>query len=722
MTGFPVQGRENGSRIHLCEAQSVRSALFVSLITLSALAVAQTQPDPLAEDFPVVLTPTRLRQSLQHVPASVTIISAEMLRSFGILSVPEALRLVPGMAITRASGGDWRINYHGGNVLTPHRMNIMIDGISAYQPAFGRVDWDHLPVIMEDIERFEVTRGTDSPTYGPNSYLAVINIITKHPQDVERATVSVTTGSSGFGSVSGRVGMSFGSTNLRLSVSHDEDGGFDHQSIIRGADHDTTRYERASFRSQTWISPATSLDISAGYVGGVRQVPFVFTYQTSYPDMHLQNYYLSGTLTHALSPQHEWQLRASQWRNQINQSWNTCLPATLLLPELFDLWRVSPAAANAVLAGKYQSTASAIDALAASATAAIRRLGAEARALICGTPDQSLSERRSDLEFQDTAVFSDQTRLVTGLGARNIQGASRTYVGGTASDTLWHAFGNLEYKPFGWLTVNAGAYAERDRISGSSFSPRLGLNFHLNPDQTVRLVWSSGARTTDLQEQRSSWTYTMVGSPPLNGQSLVRFYQSNASLGNLTSERIISREIGYLLKARPLGLVLDAKVFDDRLYNLISEKFTVSSSYPTNNNSVRLTGFELQANAELTPHWNAFATYSYVRNHQATTPFEMTQWARNSGSVGLSQSLPGNWRWAFAYYGASGDGLGSTGYGREDFTLSKGFRLGASQGTASLIVRRLDHKASTYFRDVGDSPQSTLDNRFQAYLQFRLAY
>lgn len=702
----------------------MRSAAFVGLILTSALAGAQAPSDglPGGDEFPAVLTPTRLRQSLHDVPASVTIITADMLRRYGIMNIPDALRLVPGMAVDQPSGGDYRINYHGGNILTPHRMNVMIDGVSAYQPAFGRVDWDHLPVILDDIERIEVTRGTNSPSYGPNSFLAIINIITKHPQDVERVAASATAGSLRRSSATGRLGWTLGDTTMRLSVSHDEEGGFDHQSIINGADHDSTRFDRVSFRSQTRFSPDTNLDLNLGYVGGVRQVPFVNAFQTSFPDMHIQNAFLSGMLTHALSPTHEWQVRASQWRNEVDQSWSTCLPAAMFLPEMFTLWRASPAAASALLSGRYRRTTPAVDTLAATAFSAIARLGARARSPICGIPNQSLREVRSDIEFQDTYVVSDELRFVSGLGARRLQGTSETYLGGTVSNSLWRAFANVEYKPASWITLNAGGYAEKNQLSGSTFSPRLGANFHLSPWQTIRLLVSSGTRTPDIQEERSNWTYSLIGSPPLNGQSVVRFYQSNLAQGNLSSERILSREIGYLLILRQLGLILDAKLFDDKLTRLISEKFSVAGYAPTNDNSVRLSGFELQANAALSSKWTAFANYAYLRNHDASTANEMTQYAKNSGALGISYAPGDGWSGSLAYYAASGNGLGATGYGREDLTVARAFKLGSSQAVASLIVRHLDLKNSTYYRDVGDAPVSSYNDRLQAYVQFRLSY
>lgn len=64
----------------------------------------------LEADLPVVLTPTRLRQSIDDAPASVTVITSAMLREFGIRSVIDALRLVPGMAVTEVMGTDTRVN------------------------------------------------------------------------------------------------------------------------------------------------------------------------------------------------------------------------------------------------------------------------------------------------------------------------------------------------------------------------------------------------------------------------------------------------------------------------------------------------------------------------------------------------------------------------------------------------------------------------------------
>ena len=197
--------------------ESLRRLLWPCvLLNLYAPAlVAANDPELLGADLSVVLTPSRLRQSLADTPASVTVITSDMIQRYGIASIPEALRLVPGMAVTQATGNDYRINYHGTNILVPRRMNVLIDGLSVYRPALAQVDWKELPVALEDVDRIEVTRGPNSVSYGANSMLAVVNIITKHPRDVEGTTITATRGSQGTANATARYSGKLGeSTSL----------------------------------------------------------------------------------------------------------------------------------------------------------------------------------------------------------------------------------------------------------------------------------------------------------------------------------------------------------------------------------------------------------------------------------------------------------------------------------------------------------------------------
>ena len=225
--------------------------IFSAIICTNAIG---SEIDFVDSEFPVVLTPTRLRQSVADVPASVTIITSEMISNYAIRSVPDALRFVPGMAVTQVSGYDYRINYHGTNILSPRRMNVLVDGISVYRPAFARVDWNVLPISMEDIDRIEVTRGPDSASYGANSMLAVINIISKHPSEASGITTKVVVGTDNSNVEMLRYGGKLNeSTTYRLTLEHSADNGFDTIANDVSA-HDSSSLNKLSFSSVTELN------------------------------------------------------------------------------------------------------------------------------------------------------------------------------------------------------------------------------------------------------------------------------------------------------------------------------------------------------------------------------------------------------------------------------------------------------------------------------------
>jgi iron complex outermembrane receptor protein len=701
------------------------------LISCAAVQASLTTPsaaeaiDPTDNNIPVVITPTRLRQSIADVPASVTVITDEMLRRFGITSVPDALRLVPGMAVIQTSGSDFSINYHGTKILVPRRMNVLIDGISAYRPALARVDWKELPVTIEDIERIEVTRGPNSASYGANSMLAIVNIITKRPKEAEGTTLAVTRGSNGVAEGTARYGGKFGeSTTYRLTVNRQLDGGFDHVSPD-GEGHDSTRFNRVNLRSVTDLKNQQTLELQATFVQGVKEIDRTDAFQATFPDMRPKDHALSAVWRRSFSASHEMQIQAYTTRHTVDQSWVTCVPTATLLPEMFALWRANPSYANTILAGRIPSGGSAqANALAANAIAAIQRLGADAMRPNCVQANQDYVERRHDVELQDTLVASDALRLVMGVGARQDLGESQTYLGGRVANNSLRGFLNVEYKPSSRLSVNMGGFLEKDRITGSAFSPRIAFNAHLNENHTVRFAVSKGNRMPDIQEQRANWTYRATNfSRPVNGVTEGLFYQSATALGNLTDERIVSREIGYVGNLPQYGLMIDAKVFDDRLSNLISEELQLARFAPTNRNSVRLQGAEIQMNYEPSNRWQFYLAYSLLRNREPSTPFEQTQYARNSGALGVAHTFADGWAASLAAYASSADGLGQAHYGRQDFTLSKTLGLGInSRFTTAATIRHLSNRSSQYSQGYGTTIEGRYDNAMQYLVTFRLAY
>lgn len=700
--------------------------LALSALTLTTLqAYGQSADLDIIDNTNVVLTPTRLRQPISEVPGSVTVITADMLEKYGIASVPEALRLVPGMAVTRLSEGEYVINYHGGNSISPRRMNVLVDGMSVYRSAFAQVDWTALPVAMDDIERIEVTRGPNSASYGPNSMLAIINIITKHPNESAGTSLSASAGSRNTRTATARHGGKLGAkTNYWLTLDHRQSDGFEQ---VRGAGftlpgvdprHDRSERNLLNFRSSTELDEDSNLELRMAALNGYQQNPLTDQYQRSYPDVGLQERDIGVTWRKTLSPAHELEFNAYLSRHSNDQNWIECLPALAYLPELGTLWRANPNYVLAIIAGKTPSGGTQADnLLAAAALRAIRGLGARATAPACGTTNQNYVENRADVEIQTTSVISDALRFVAGVGGRRDTAESATYLGGKVSNNTWRVFANAEYRPTPTIVVNAGGYYETDNLTGSSFSPRIALNKHLNANNTVRVVLSRANRMPGIIEQRANWSYLTTGlNPALLGVTEAYFAQSARATGTLDAEKIVSREIGYTGNFPARGLMVDAKLFDDRLTSLISERLTLADFTPTNANALRLRGAELQVDYAPKPTWSVHAGYSYL-NASATTPMELTQYSRNSGMFAASHLLPGDFRVSLAAYQNEGSANGQSGFGKQDLTLSKRLRFGGAVLTPTLTVTHLDQTEVRYFYDIGKS----ITNRIGSQMQYRVS-
>lgn len=706
------------------------SSLLVNAVLVATAAASDIEVKSLDDAMntsTMVTTPTKLPTAIEDVPASVTVITGDTIRRLGITSIYEALRLVPGMEITRKSAPDSpdvRVNYHGTNTSAPRRMNVLVDGVSVFQPAFARVSWTRLPIAVEDVERIEVARGPNSAIYGPNSMLAVVNIISKHPTDTDRLLISTTAGpQEGSLDLTARISARIESTTVRFTANHVRDPGFDSVSLVPG-DHDRSYLNRITVRSNTKLDSTSEVGLSASYVDAYQQVPYVESSQVTPPDQRNADFLLAGTLNKQLG-NHGILLKASHIRTSLRQTWLTCMPTAFLLPEMHDLWRTNQNYVAAIFAGVPPTGGTAVDdELARLALAAVMRLGSRATAPTCWTPNQNLVETRSDVQVEDTYVFSDRLRGVAGMGLRRETGTSQTYFDGFVENYAKLAFVHAEYQVHPKVLLHAGVHAENDSLSsGTILSPRIAANVRLGDSQTVRIIRSVGSRTPDLHERRGQWSYAVQNpDPAIPGVQNPIFFQSAQGTSDLESERIRSTELGYFLNLPEYGLTFDVKLFQDRLTQLISERLRLAKFNPTNSGSVRLSGAELQANVGLTPEWRGLATYAYLRNYEASTRNEQAQYSRHSGAVAVSYTTNTGVTITGAVYGASAQGLGQSSYGREDIRIAKSGRIGDVRTTTAILLSRLDKKDVHTIQDSGGTTFSSLRQRFQIIGQIAFSY
>jgi iron complex outermembrane receptor protein len=133
-------------------------------------------------------------QKIKDIPAAVYVVSEKDIRRMGATSIPEALRMVPGLQVARMDANKWAITSRGFNGLFANNLLVMMDGRTIYTPFFSGVHWDVQDTVIEDIERIEVIRGPGATVWGANAVNGVINIITKKAEDTQGMLLSGTVG------------------------------------------------------------------------------------------------------------------------------------------------------------------------------------------------------------------------------------------------------------------------------------------------------------------------------------------------------------------------------------------------------------------------------------------------------------------------------------------------------------------------------------------------
>jgi iron complex outermembrane receptor protein len=152
-------------------------------------------------------------QKVSATAAAIYVITEEEIRRSGVTTIAEALRLAPGVTVSRIDGNSWAIGIRGfGNGLS-RSVLVLIDGRSVYTPLFAGVFWEVQDTLLEDIDRIEVIRGPGGTIWGANAVNGVINIITKSATETQGLLATAGGGSEekGFGSLryGGKIGQDF---------------------------------------------------------------------------------------------------------------------------------------------------------------------------------------------------------------------------------------------------------------------------------------------------------------------------------------------------------------------------------------------------------------------------------------------------------------------------------------------------------------------------------
>jgi len=209
-------------------------------------------------------------ERLADAAAAVYVITRDDIRRAGVTSLPEALRLAPGLQVARTSSHSYAITARGFNGSNANKLLVMIDGRTVYTPLHSGVFWDMQDVLLEDVERIEVVSGPGGTLWGANAVNGVINILTRTARDTQGGLLGGHAGSHERGAAV-RYGFGLGErASLRLYAKARD---VDPTVAADGSEKaDAWRMRQVGFRAD-WLNGSDNLTFQGDAHDGSAQVP-----------------------------------------------------------------------------------------------------------------------------------------------------------------------------------------------------------------------------------------------------------------------------------------------------------------------------------------------------------------------------------------------------------------------------------------------------------------
>ncbi len=542
------------------------ASLIVPLALFPALAISSAEPPaapaPLMRlslqdlRYVEVTSVSRKEESLITAPAAIYVIEQEDLRRSGVTSIPESLRMAPGINVARINGNKWAISSRGFNSRFANKQLVLMDGRALYTPVFSGVYWDAADTVMEDIDRIEVIRGPGGALWGANAVNGVINILTKDARDTQGTLLTLSGGTEETGSGALRHGGQL-TENLhyRVYAKGFRRGDFRELNGVRGADE--WWQQREGFRMDWAPLEDRHLTLQGDYYFGHSGDRVVMASPTApYSLSRKENAKATG-----------WNL-LGRWSHTLSET------ADYTLQLYYDRKQRE----NLVLNAK-------LDTL--------------------------------DLDFQNKIQIGERNEFIWGAGYRllvnDIAGSySATYFPEERHDQLFSVFvqDELALVP-DRLSFTAGSKFEHNDYTGWEVQPSGRLTFRITDAQTLWAAVSRAVRTPALFENDAVARVALPGSP-----TVIATIRGNP---RFFSEELTAYELGHRVQVNQ-SLFFDSAAFYNSYDRIrTSERGPVIPGAPiqvpiTYGNQLRgqTHGFELGPTWQVTDSWRLAAAYSFL--------------------------------------------------------------------------------------------------------------
>jgi len=516
-----------------------------------------------------VTSVARRGQKLSDTPAAVFVITQDDIQRSGATTIPEVLRMVPGVDVASVDGNIWAISARGFNGRWSNKLLVMIDGRTVYSPVFSGVYWDIQDTMLEDIDRIEVIRGPGGTLWGANAVNGIINIITKNSVETQGVTATAGGGSTERAFASLRYGGSSGD-NFHFRVfgkTYDRQENNLSSSLVG---RDAWQGQRAGFRADWVASPRDNVSV--------------------------QGEMYRGTTDEALA------------------LFSSADP-------LHGPWLVTNKPRGGDVVVKWTQTQS------TRSETSLQVYGDYAARL---SPALREQRRAFDVDFQHQLSVGKGNELVWGLGYRRNTVDAVSPLGAIdfqpskQSSDLFSAFVQDEVRLPHNMKVTIGSKVQYDRDSGAQFQPTLRGIWHRNDHEALWGALTHAVRTPALIERNAS--INVSAFPGQDGLPVEVVIYGNHDLQSETED---TAELGYRWQWSD-RFSLDATTFYERLNDIINSESDGAPRFDPaghvviplrwkNNDAGDGRGLELSATARLTDRWDLSAGYSWLRLHNRHT-------------------------------------------------------------------------------------------------------
>jgi iron complex outermembrane receptor protein len=514
-----------------------------------------------------VTSVSKRSQKVADAAAAVFVITQEDIERSGARSIPELLRMVPGLQVARIDENKWAIGSRGFNGRFDDKLLVLIDGRSVYTPLFSGVYWDVEDVMLEDVARIEVIRGPGATLWGANAVDGVINIITKPAKETQSALFKAEAGDEQLTADSVRYGGHVGDVGYYRAYLKGFDWGS--STSLGGADaQDGWHQMRGGFRSDWNASHADSLTVQGDMYGS--------SDGETLTTPSLNGPFYSSTFVN--TGEYSGGNLLSRWNHNFAKS-------SLTLQTYFD--RTNYADNNLF-----------VD-----------------------------HESVYDVDFQHDFHLGHANEILWGAGYRSIQDRSDStftvmVTPNQANYNQVSAFAQDEISLFdSRARVTVGSKFEHNDFTGFEVEPNIRFVASVSKNQSVWGAISRAVRTPAITEEGLQLVDAVV--PPNTGPNTGDPYPLiEAVYGSrqFKSEDLLAYEVGYRVQATST-FSADIAAFYNNYTNLRSAEpgttifngtAEVLPFYAENKMSGGTYGVEPFVDWKVLPYWKLFASYSYL--------------------------------------------------------------------------------------------------------------